>query len=100
MAESVEDYIARAIGDPGSIVERYENEPTARWSARAVGLLLSVMFGPDSKGYYAGTPATEALMDNAQLRGSVARLHEDVEMWRRRAREAGWRLGVEDEANV
>lgn len=86
MAESIESFIARAIEDPGSVLEQeHYGEPTVRHATRAVMSILQVMYGPDSKGFYAGTPATRALMDNAGLRTQVETLVQDVDMWRRRA---------------
>lgn len=94
-AESIEKFIERAIADPSSVLERdYPLEPPARHSTRAVMSLLAVMFGPDPEGFYPGTPATRALMDNAQLRSMVTTLEQDVIMWRNRARDAEKALGV------
>lgn len=72
MTDTIEQFIARAIGDPGSILEREPDESVSQWSTRAVMGLLRVMYGPDSEGFYSGTPASRALLENAELRGKLA----------------------------
>lgn len=100
MAEDIEDFIARAITDPESVVEGWPQEARINHQTRAVMSLLYVMIGPDREGHYAGTPATQALMDNAALRGSVARLMGTVlelrasrDEWKRKAADAAATLG-------
>jgi hypothetical protein len=73
-----QDVIRRAVGDPGSIVPRGDNfeEPITHWSARAVIEILQVTHGVDPDAVYSGTPASNALMENATLRGKLARAEQ------------------------
>lgn len=99
MAETIVDAIARAIGDPGSIVSRWPEEPVTRWATRAVMTLLEMPTTADiGDQLTVGSPATRLLMDNAQLRATQEVLLQDAWMWRNRALDLGWKLGVD--ANV
>lgn len=73
-----QDIIRRAVSDPGSIVPRGDNyeEPIPHWSARAVIEILQVTHGVDPDAVYSGTPASNALMENATLRGKLARAEQ------------------------
>ena len=64
---SLEDALAAVVADPQSVVDRLPGEPVNRWCARAVQAALSTVIGPDPEGYYNGTPANRALMQNAIL---------------------------------
>lgn len=94
MAETLEDAIARAIGDPGSILDRYPEETVTRWSTRAVLSLFDLVAGVDQDAFRPGTPGTRALMENAQLRATQETLLQDIIMWRNRARDAEKALGM------
>lgn len=73
-----DDIIARAIGDPGSIVPREgDDETVTRWSTRAVTTIMATIFGVGPEGEYPGTPAFLALMENAQLRARL-RVADDL----------------------
>lgn len=68
-----QDIVRQAVSDPGSITPRGDNfeEPITHWSARAVIELLQVTHGVDPDAVYAGTPASNALMENSTLRGQL-----------------------------
>lgn len=86
MAEKIEDFVARAIGDPGSVLDRYTGETVARWSTRAVMTMFeAVGTGSELHDYEIGSPATRMLMENAQMRAYQGVLEQDVKMWARRA---------------
>jgi hypothetical protein len=80
-----QDIIRQAVSDPGSITPRGDNfeEPISRWSARAVIELLQVTHGVDPDAVYSGTPATKALMENAELRGKLERAEDARDMAQR-----------------
>jgi hypothetical protein len=72
VTETFEEVLRRAIGNPGSITPRLnDEESTTRWSARAVGEILRITHGVDPHGHFPHTPATEALLENASLRGAL-----------------------------
>ena len=65
---TVDEMVARAIGDPGSMIPRKGDETTTQWTTRAVMEIIQVFIGVDQDAHYAGTPAMRALMENADLR--------------------------------
>ncbi len=72
MTETFEQVLRRAIGDPGSITPRLNDEESVtHWSARAVSEILRVTHGTDPHGHFPGTPATEALLENCSLRAAL-----------------------------
>lgn len=75
--KTIDDIIARAIGDPGSIVPREGDEIVTRWSTRAVTAIMATAFGVDPEANYPGTPAFRALMENAQLHSRL-RVADDL----------------------
>lgn len=66
----VEDMVAQAIGDPGSMVARLsDSESVTRWATRAVLEVLEVgIIGLGNSADIPETPAMRALAENAALR--------------------------------
>lgn len=83
-----QDIIRQAVSDPGSITPRGDNfqEPIGHWSARAVVELLHVTHGVDPDAVYSGTPASNALMANAELRGKLERAEDARDLAQRELR--------------
>ena len=83
-----QDIIRQAVSDPGSITPRGGDfdEPIPHWSARAVIELLQVTHGVDPDAVYAGTPAANALMANAGLRGELERAADARDLAQRELR--------------
>lgn len=74
---TVDEMVARAIGDPGSMIPRKGDETTTQWTTRAVMEIIQVFIGVDQDAHYAGTPAMRALMENADLRDRL-RVADDL----------------------
>jgi hypothetical protein len=82
------EILRQAVNDPGSIVPRGDNfeEPLGHWQARAVIEILQVTHGVDPDGVYAGTPASNALMEHATLRGKLEAAEHARDMAQRELR--------------
>lgn len=75
----IEDMVAQAIADPGSMVARLsDNEPITRWATRAVLEVLETgIIGLGNSADLPETPAMRALAENAALRDRL-RVADDL----------------------